>query len=451
MASRTSEAKARVALDAKQFEEGSKAVINAANAMSAAVTAAFAAAGVAVLATFGAKTISGLVDTLKEVIHFGEEMANAGHKAGIAAGQFYLFNAAVEKGLTMRTVAGLIGENAEVLNRSANIFRDVAIKLWAVGEKIRGFWLGLMERVAPVLSRLLDGALAFELVSAGHKFGDAIAEALAVIYQMVQDGTIWRALKDGFTLAFEYAGERMIWFGGIGYDILQQAFSQAGNDGFDQWMNDVKPKMADFCSHIAELLANSFFKFWINVKMVVYDLLDKMDSMLASSHIISEETRNKSVRHRARDIADMNQVAGGASQFDNTKEGTSFGDRINSILDKNKFSPTATLTQEINDFGKMINDTFSKYQKEEVNSPTITYENNSRRAAFGVDSLASIGGGGNVYTGLSVLDVNKQQLKQLQEINSKLGGRDSAFVNSGGDLQPTGISRAQTSAPFTDY
>ncbi len=204
------------------------------------------------LAAFGVSSVKSIGEQAKAVLDLGEEMANAGKRAGLAAGQFYLFNRAMEKGIGMKTAAALIGENADALDSSATIFRDVSIKLWAIGEKIRGFWLGLMERVAPVLSRILDGALGFQLVSAGQMFGEAIGKAIAVIYQLAKDGNLWSSFKAGFALAFNYAAERMIWLGKVGYEVLKVSIGHAFSDGVSEGFASAWESVKSLADNIAE-------------------------------------------------------------------------------------------------------------------------------------------------------------------------------------------------------
>lgn len=452
MATAKSEAKAKVTLDSSNFEKGAKAITNAAEAMSAAVATALAATGIALLAVFGAKSLSGIKDSIKEVLTLGEEMANAGHAANIAAGHFYLFHNAVEKGLSLKTVASLLGDNAEVLNRSASIFRDVSIKLWAVGEKIKGFWLGLVDRLAPVLSRLLDGALANSLVSAGQAFGDAIADAMKVVYQLAEDGNLWQAFKNGFKLAFDYAAERMLWLGGIGYEILEVIFSKAFENGVDDGISEVWESMKRISSSWQEMLSTSFFNIWTNIEELVNGMLNKIDKALEALNLIPEGTADRVDTLRKRHIAERDLTAKGSPEFNAPSEGGSFFDKVKDIISKNQFSPSDDLSSQIEKFSDTISESLTKYNRDVSDTPTKTFENNTRRAAFGADSLASIGAGGNVYTGLSVLDVNKAQLNELKEINAKLSGRGgdtTDIYNGGSNRGDGGISRAQTFSPVS--
>jgi len=207
-----SDARARITLISTPFEDGARRVAAAADRMAGTVKVAFAVAGAAVLAAFGAASIGAIARSANEVLKFGEEMENAGKKAGITAGKYYLLNSAISKGISTKTASKLIGDNAKELDKSAGTFRDVSIKLWAVGEKIKGFWLGLMGRVAPIVSKLLDSAIGVNLVKAGQQFGDALAKAVKIVYGLAKNGQLWETIALGFQLAFEYGKEVLLEF-----------------------------------------------------------------------------------------------------------------------------------------------------------------------------------------------------------------------------------------------
>lgn len=388
MATKTSEAKAKVSLDSTSFEKGAKSVVDNAKAMADTVMVAFASAGAAILAFAGIRTVGGILNSAHGVLTLAENLENAGHKAKIAAGQVYLFNNAFEKGINYETLAGMIGENAEVLNRSAATFRDVSIKLWAVGEKIRGFWLGLMDRLSPILSKLLDGALAQNLVKAGQAFGDAISNALKVIYQTAEDGSLWETFKSGFQIAFDYATERLVWLATIGGAL----FSEIISDGLNKGIVDGFKKLLD---GLFELLGRA-----------VYGLINFLrDTFLGVDDLSAEDAKQIGRKQDAR-------IARGEDP--NSKTG------ITKILNENKFNRSDDLATKIEAFSEVVKTSLAKFDKGKGAIPAQGFENNSRQAAIGADSMAAIGAGGNVYLGISVLDVNRRQLAVLERIEQKM-------------------------------
>ena len=94
-----------------------------------------------------------------------------------------------------------IGSQAQILGRDAALFDDVSDKLEATGVKVRGFWVGVADQVAPVLKPLLDQFMQMDLASWGQKAG----EAVAFIVQAFADGKIGDILFTSAKIAFANA------------------------------------------------------------------------------------------------------------------------------------------------------------------------------------------------------------------------------------------------------
>ena len=94
-----------------------------------------------------------------------------------------------------------IGSQAEILGRDADLFHDVSDKLSATGVKVRGFWVGLADQVAPVLKPLLDGFMKVDLASWGQEAGKAVA----FIVQAFADGKVCDILFTSAKIAFANA------------------------------------------------------------------------------------------------------------------------------------------------------------------------------------------------------------------------------------------------------
>lgn len=90
-----------------------------------------------------------------------------------------------------------VGAQADIMNRNAALFDDISDKLNLAGLKIQGFFVGFADQVAPVIQPLLDWFAGQDLAAQGEAFGKSIATAI----QMLVDGTLWGALKDGMALA----------------------------------------------------------------------------------------------------------------------------------------------------------------------------------------------------------------------------------------------------------
>ena len=75
----------------------------------------------------------------------------------------------------MAEAAEAVGAKAEILDKNSAIFHDITVKLETIGSKLQGFFLGMAERVAPVLKPLLDGLSHLNFTGLGEQIGDVVA------------------------------------------------------------------------------------------------------------------------------------------------------------------------------------------------------------------------------------------------------------------------------------
>ena len=94
-----------------------------------------------------------------------------------------------------------IGSQAQILGRDAALFDDVSDKLGATGVKVRGFWVGVADQVAPVLKPLLDQFMKMDFASWGQQAGAAVA----FIVQAFADGKVGDILFTSARIAFANA------------------------------------------------------------------------------------------------------------------------------------------------------------------------------------------------------------------------------------------------------
>lgn len=116
-----------------------------------------------------------------------------------------------------------VGEQAEILNRDAALFGDVGDKLALVGLKVRGFFIGVADKVAPVLKPLLDGFANLDLAAMGQQIG----EMIAFLIQAFSDGKLGELLTTSFMISASNFGNALI---GAVYGVgaaLMQLFKDA--------------------------------------------------------------------------------------------------------------------------------------------------------------------------------------------------------------------------------
>lgn len=93
--------------------------------------------------------------------------------------------------------AAQVGEQAEILKRDAMLFDDVGNKLNLAGLKMQGFFVGMAERVVPLISVLADLAATLDLAPVGQQLGDVLAGSLLAI----ATGDIWELMGANLLLS----------------------------------------------------------------------------------------------------------------------------------------------------------------------------------------------------------------------------------------------------------
>lgn len=91
--------------------------------------------------------------------------------------------------------AAQVGGQAKLLAQDAALFDDVSDKLHTAGIKLQGFFVGVADKVAPVLKPIVDDLAGLDGASIGQEIGDGLASGL----QMLTDGTLGDAL--GLTIS----------------------------------------------------------------------------------------------------------------------------------------------------------------------------------------------------------------------------------------------------------
>jgi hypothetical protein len=214
------EARARIGLDTSAFEKGGAAVLKTVNAINTSIKTIAAVTGGAFL--FG-KAIEGALafknaiwENITASLKFGEELANLAHGTGAAAGALYTMQFAMEKGISNERAARMLGNEAKILSENAALFRDTSIKLSVIGERVKGFWLGVTEKAAPLLDRVFDKIINFNFASWGEKLAEPFANAGKMLFQIFEEGNVLEmiikigdllggVLIDAFKYAFQVA------------------------------------------------------------------------------------------------------------------------------------------------------------------------------------------------------------------------------------------------------
>lgn len=119
--------------------------------------------------------------------------------------------------------AAQVGGQAQILQKDAALFDDVSDKLNLVGTKVQGFFVGVADRVAPVLKPLLDRFATMDFSSWGQQIGDVVA----FLIQSFADGSIGDILLQTLKIALSEAANFILGlFMSLG-NVLAQLLSEA--------------------------------------------------------------------------------------------------------------------------------------------------------------------------------------------------------------------------------
>lgn len=102
--------------------------------------------------------------------------------------------------------AAQVGMQADLLNKDAALFDDVSDKLALVGTKTKGFFIGVADKIAPVLKPLLDSFAAIDLA----KYGQAVGDAIATAVQAFNDGTLVTLISESLIIGAKEFGNALI-------------------------------------------------------------------------------------------------------------------------------------------------------------------------------------------------------------------------------------------------
>jgi len=419
-------AQATIGLDYSAFEAGAKAVMKISQQMGSFLRDTLAVAAGNVLAsafTRGAGAItsffSAIRDNLSHIFDTGEELANLAHATGMATGAYLQFTTAASKNISMSEAANLLGRNAEIMQRDAGLFRDISLKLFGVGERIKGFWLGVADKIAPVINPLLDRLLALDLSKWGESFATPIANAIAIVSQLALDGQLWSTMGELAAAAFTYASEilgktialysaegfwtglKALWegikaLGAYLLEVFQNAFSSVSKT-FAVMMLQTTNTVANIIDAIVVSLGDALNS------LVKYNTLGMVDTRAG---IMDRNDLAKNMKERE---AAMQNLLNGFGESENQKPEMP---KAGSLLDALK-EAIATTSFGSPELFEKLQAALEKFQKGSSNSPGFT--NTTATQNFGVSSLAAVGGGGGVGL-VSLTDYAAKQTNLQEEI-----------------------------------
>jgi hypothetical protein len=321
-----------------------------------------------------------------------------------------------------------VGSQAELLARDAALFDDVSDKLALTGTKVRGFWVGLADKVAPVLKPLLDRFARLDLASWGQQAG----EAVAFIVQAFADGKVGDILFTSAKIAFADAVNFLAGSLMAVAQALWQALVESVKNAITLFQIVTTP---DFWVGMGKALigiAQSFIA-------LLLDGVAKMLDSLAKAPLIGESAGAgaQAVRDAAQAFREVGQgQRGGAGDvlgpqlnrvtqrmhdaFANIGSALGAGfDRGSSLID------TSGLEQHLSEaVGSVMEhaQVISQQSREAVAPPKVNgllLDPEEGKQKFAISAIQRIGGGGAAYgAGDPML---REQQRQTRELSTQTG------------------------------
>lgn len=431
-ANKKGEAVAKLGLDYSQFEQAVKSVDKLTNILAGAVSSAIgnitATAFTKATASL-AKFIGGAKDSVRSVYSLGEQLDNLSKRTNIAAEEYQAFALAMEKGISMEDAGRILGDNARRMAQNASLFRDISIKFDAAGKRLEGFWIGVAEKIAPVLNPLLDRLIQLDLSKWGEAFAKPIADAVAIIVQLASDGKLWTTLGEGLQVAILSGVDALQYLGKLGGEVFKAIVSGGFDQGIahaiDTWEAFVGWMSTAFES-VAESIGDALYDAMTDVLSLIYEIFDVAGEISKLLRLESADVVDARIAARAQDIANRRASSGGGGTFPTVEynRGDSISNTISKILENvGPFSLSGKSNQAVNEFTSSLTEALKKfYDRPEVKTPTkLTNTTAVAESAFGVDSLTAAGGGGGI--GNLAVSIAEKQLDKLNEIANLIRGR----------------------------
>lgn len=123
--------------------------------------------------------------------------------------------------------AAQVGMQAELMNKDAALFDDVSVKLALIGLKVQGFFVGVADKVAPVLKPLLDQFATMDFAPIGQELGQMVA----FVIQAFSDGKLGEIIGTSLKIsALDVVNFYFRYFRALGaalWQILKEDFTNA--------------------------------------------------------------------------------------------------------------------------------------------------------------------------------------------------------------------------------
>ena len=317
-----------------------------------------------------------------------------------------------------------VGNQAELLNRDAALFDDISDKLATVGLKVQGFFVGVADRVAPVIKPLLDRFAALDLSQLGQQVGDFVG----LFIQAFQDGKLGEIVLTSLELSFATAANFLLGLLTAIGNVLAQMLLEGPKNALAVLQIATT---ADFWKGLGASLISIATRFTAALLDGVATLIDKLSGI----PLVGDKIHGgaEAIRSKANNMRAAADVVGdyGASKltpaFEIIKQ--RMGDELKAIstaamqgFDQgNSVIDTSGISKRLDKVVSEVMDHAQEAQDEALKElPTKTPdapvgEQLENKPAF--SHLQKIGGGGYTSGGDPLLTETRQQTRELRELN----------------------------------
>ena len=317
-----------------------------------------------------------------------------------------------------------VGGQAEILGKDASLFKDVSEKLHLAGLKVQGFFVGVADRVAPVIKPLLDRFATLDLSSLGQQVGYFVG----LFIQAFQDGKLGGVVLSSMELSFATAAR-----------FLLGLLTAIGNTLFEVLMQGPQNALAvlqiattaDFWKGLGASLLSMAANFTAALLDGVATLIDKLSGIPGIGNKFHGGV--EAVRSKATELREGAAVLGdygadkltpvftgikkrAAEELKTIAEAAGKGfDQGSSVIDTGGISKRLDkLVGEIMDHAQEAQDeALKELPTKTPNAPVGEQLDN--KPAF--SHLQKIGGGGYSSGGDPLLTESRQQTRELRELN----------------------------------
>ncbi len=320
-----------------------------------------------------------------------------------------------------------VGNQAELLNKDAAIFDDISDKLATVGLKVQGFFVGVADRVAPVIKPLLDRFATLDLSSLGQQVGDFVA----LFIQAFQDGKLGEIVLTSMELSFANAANFLMGLVAAIGRALAEYFMQGPKNSLAVLQIATT---ADFWKGLGAALLSMAASFTAALLDGVADLIDKLSGIPGIGNKIhgsagAIHSKASEMREGAAVLDDYG-AAKLTPAFEIIKQ--RMGEELRAIAEAagkgfdagNSVIDTGSISKRLDKVVGEVLDHAQKAQDEALkelptktpNAPTG--EELDNKPAF--SHLQKIGGGGYTSGGDPLLTESRQQTRELRDLNKNV-------------------------------